>query len=283
MVDESSCCGDPLGKQMTVPAVPTTPKYQLFVTGGPIDRFLDFPPSTQSRQDGEDEDTTWPAIVRAGISRVSWWLAGGVSLSAAAQRSSYAGPEVGLVATGASTGDAFLVRVSGQPKYSGRLMASDGLVLEATKVTIPMPRATPTSDVSQLQAFCAEFQKDQPPPGTVYRVADAPQQERLKPMRQFFRAADDLATAGKLHPDSNPLGYLNFVKQYSLWTRLEGWNQQAFAENFLKRTKSNALSMGQAWTHDAEAAVQKAAAGRWADIQAVMEAAKARGISTGAP
>jgi len=263
LADQRSCCGDPLGHLLSIPRATTTPKFQLFVTSARINRAVNF------SQTGRD-DAPLPPLVFAGLSRVSWWLSAAATSQAIRppQR-----PTVELVATGASTGDALVIRVAGQPGYRGLLMASDGLVLEATTRTAPAPRAASTMDVSSLQAFCAEFEKPPPAPGTVYRVASAQHQERLKPMRQLLRAADQLAAAGKLHPDSNPQGYLNFVKQYSVWVRLEGWNQAEFLDSLIAKTKETVAATGRPWSSDAEAQLRKAAPGRWADIQAVIEAA----------
>ena len=266
LADQRSCCGDPLGHLLGIPAANTTSKFQLFVTGGRINRAVNF------AQSGRD-DALLPPVVFAGLSRVSWWATAAATLQALRRPQR---PAVELVATGASTGDAFLLRVAGESGYRGQLMAADGLVLEATTRTAPSPRAASTTDVSSVPAFCAEFEKSPPPPGTVYRVASPQTQERLKPMRQLFRAADQLAAAGKLHPDSNPQGYLNFVKQYSMWTRLEGWNQREFLDSFIEKTKESMAAAGRPWSSDAEAQLRKAAPGRWADIQAVIETASRR-------
>lgn len=266
LVDQRTCCGDPLGHLLSVPAATVTPKVQLFVTGARINRDVNFSPT------GRD-DALLPPLVFAGLARVSWWMS---AAEISQDRRLPQRPTVELVATGASTGDAFVIRVAGQSGYRGQLMASDGLVLEATTRTAPAPRAASTTDVSALQAFCAEFEKPPPASGTVYRVAAPAHQERLKPMRQLFRAADRLAAAGKLHPDSNPQGYLNFVKQYSMWTRLEGWTQAEFVDSFIRKTRETVAAAGRPWSNDAEAQLRKAAPGRWADIQTVIQTAFSR-------
>ena len=117
--------------------------------------------------------------------------------------------------------------------------------------------------------------KEPPPPGVVYKVAAARHQQRLKPMRKIMRAANQLATAGKLHPDSSLAGYATSIKQYAVWTRLEGWNRDAFFKHFLERTRKNALAMKAPWTEAVETQVKKLLPNRWDDIQAVLKASDA--------
>lgn len=261
VADDNACCGDPLGTLMTIPDVPTTTRYQLFVTGAPIDRAL------EGSRSGPDHAPAFAAVSMLGLSS---WLRGAAALLGA-QPPVTEGPSVSLIATGASTGDAFEVRIDAGAAYSGRIVAPQGLVLEATTVMVPATGGVAARDTSQLNGFCAEFQKDPPPPGTVYRVANAAQQARLKPLRKLLDAADQLSAAGRLHPDTNPATYVNFVKQYAMWTRLEGWNADAFARNFVARTKKNVEAAKQPWTAQVEAEVKKRVPSRWADIQSVLQ------------
>lgn len=76
-------------------------------------------------------------------------------------------------------------------------------------------------------------------------------------------------------PDSSPEGYVNFVKQYAVWTRLERWNRDQFAENVIARSKKNAAAVRQPWSNAVEQQVRALLPGRWADIQSVLQAADA--------
>jgi cell wall-associated NlpC family hydrolase len=268
LADAASCCGDPLGEVMMAPTLTYAPQYQLFVTGEPLDIVI-------GGDAGGRDDDRWDG--RPSPSRIdsllTWLLRGIVATLEARQAPARVG--VAVVATGASSGDAFMVQIAGPLSGGGRVLASDGLVLAATTQTVAMPKASPTAMASGLQGFCAEFVKEPPPPGTVYKVADAKQQQRLKPMRRIMRAANQLATASKLHPDSSIAGYATSIKQYAVWTRLEGWNRDAFFKNFVERTRKNALAMKQPWTDAVESQVKKLLPNRWDDIQAVLKASDA--------
>lgn len=263
VADESTCCGDPLGAELTVPDLNVTPNYQLFITGAPVD----VPVGGDGSGQQDDDPVAARAPLDSALGLLAWLVRGAVAALEARQGPSRLG--VAVVATGASTGDAFVLQVQGS---SGRVFAADGLVLEPTTKMVAMPRAAAGRVVAPLDGFCAEFAKEPPPAGTVYRVAPAKQQQRFKPMRQIVRKVNELAEAGKLHPDSAPAGYFNFVKQYALWTRLEGWNRDEFFRHFVERTRKNAAAVKQPWTATVEQQVKALLPGRWADIQAVLQA-----------
>jgi hypothetical protein len=186
-------------------------------------------------------------------------------------------PAISLVATGASTGDTFRLRIVGGPGITGRLVAPDGLVLEPLSIKMPEPSTVATDMmVRNLPGFSVDVSKIAPPAGTMYRVADARQQDRLKPLRQIVRAADNLAAARGLHPDSDPAEYMDFVKQYAIWTALERWDLRTFGEQFTARTKKHLETLKRPWTRDVEGQIRGLVPGRWADVQAVVNEAGAR-------
>jgi hypothetical protein len=239
----STCCGgDPLGALYSAPAARPTSQFQFFVTGAAID--LEIPDSNAT--DGTESQPP-PA------------------------------PAISLVATGASTGDTFRLQIAGGPGIRGRLVAPDGLVLEPLSIKMPDPSAAaPDTTVRNLPGFSVDVSKPPPPAGTMYRVADARQQDRLKALRQVVRAADNLAAARGLHPDSDPAEYLDFVKQYAIWTALERWDLRTFGEQFTGRMKKNLESLKRPWTRDVEGQIRGLVPGRWADVQAVVNEAGAR-------
>jgi hypothetical protein len=126
-----------------------------------------------------------------------------------------------------------------------------------------------------IEGYCLEFLKPPPAQGTLYRVANADVQKRFAPMRRVLEVARRLGDAGMLHPDSDPKGYLQFVKQYALWARLENWDVRKFGQNFVERTKQNLKALGRAWTSEIEKQVIAAIPGRWADVQRVLQDAAA--------
>src|SRR3984893_8464353 len=127
--------------------------------------------------------------------------------------------------------------------------------------------------IGRLQGFSVDVPKTPPPAGTMYRLADARQQERLKPLRQIVRAADNLGAARGLHPDGDPAEYMDFVKQYAIWTALERWDLRTFGEQFTARTKKQLETLKRPWTRDIESQVRAMVPGRWADVHAVMNEA----------
>ena len=182
-------------------------------------------------------------------------------------------PSIRVVATGASTGNAFRLEIIGASGAAGRLVAPDGLALQPTGTTVQVPPvSTGSMVVRDVTGFCAEFGKQPPAAGTVYRVADARIQQRLKPMRQIVRAADRLADAGRLHPDSPAADYLNATKQWAIWVRIGRWKEREFTDRFVERTKENIENVGQRWTGDLEREVRALLPNRWADVQAVLQA-----------
>ena len=86
----------------------------------------------------------------------------------------------------------------------------------------------------------------------------------------MIRAGRELAEAGKFHPDSDPKAYADSIRQYALWTKLEGWDQQKFADNFLARTKKNAEALHVKWTPQMESSLRSVVPGRWNDISQVL-------------
>ena len=77
-------------------------------------------------------------------------------------------------------------------------------------------------------------------------------------------------------PLSDPAEYMDFVKQYAIWTTLEHWDLRTFAEQFTARTKKVFESLKRPWTRDVESQVRAMVPGRWADVQAVVHEAGAR-------
>ena len=138
----------------------------------------------------------------------------------------------------------------------------------------------------KLRAYCVDYAKAPPEPDGVFRVAAPEIQDKYKPIRTVMQAGRELATAGKFHPDSDPAAYADSIRQYSLWTKLEHWDEQKFGEVFLEKTKENTVAAKVKWTKQMDQAVRALIPGRWRDISMVIEEAQklsSAAASAGAP
>ena len=208
------------------------------------------------------------------------WSAPGMPIELASlQPGNTAQPSVSIVATGASTGEVFNMEVVSPDGRRVSVNAPEGLVLEAvdpgTRRPTPPPSRTARTARQLIEGYCLEFLKPPPAPGTFYRVAPPAAQARFSKMRGVLQSATTLAKAGLLHPDSNARGYLQFIKQYAMWTRLENWDLKKFGEHFVERTRQNLKNVGQNWTSEIERQVMGSIPGRWADVQRVLQEATA--------
>jgi hypothetical protein len=180
---------------------------------------------------------------------------------------------VTLKSTGASTGQAFTLEVvnpTGQPL---KVAVREGLVVEAVQAQPGQPPAPGTSLVREgLNAYCLDFTKPPPPAGVTYRMADTATQQKFRPMRNVLRAARRLQQAGKLTPDalSDATAYLDATKQWSLWSKLQGWGEKQFADAFLDRTKKNLEQLKVSVTKDIENQIKGLIPGRWKSVQLVL-------------
>jgi len=245
-VSLDTCCADPMGTVYSMPGKPTG-RYQLFITGAPIG--IEFPQAAASAAPpapGPQKNVQSGAPAKASIV---------------------------FVATGSANGDSFRVQVVPGIDAPGRFIAPEGLVLEplSDRPLSLAPGVNPV--VASLSGFSADMAKDAPPAGTLYRIADAKQQERLKSIRYLVRAADGLASARRLRPDAEPAEYLNFIKQWAIWTRLEQWDLREFTDEFINRTKKSLESRKQPWTRDYEQTIRALIPGRWGDVQIVLTTA----------
>jgi hypothetical protein len=204
-------------------------------------------------------------------------------------------PAVSLVATGASSGDAFNIEVidpSGRPL---RVVAPDGLVLQPIRQSGNRPApssaagaaagaAAAADPASKIVGYCLEYLKPPPPKDALYQVASSALQQKYAPMRRILEAGRALTDAGLLKPDSDPAAYATFIQQWALWTKLENWNFDEFSREFVDRTRKNVANLGRQWTPAMDAALKTAAPNRFNDIMAVLlEAETLRRNETPAP
>jgi hypothetical protein len=118
-------------------------------------------------------------------------------------------------------------------------------------------------------------------PGMLYRVADAKTQGQFAPFRAVLKAAAQMMAGGLLHPDSDPVGYADSIRQYALWAKRNNWDMKKFGEAWLDVTKKNVLEQKQVWTKPMEDTLRGLIPNRWQDIAAVLARAENLARSAG--
>ena len=197
-----------------------------------------------------------------------------VRLAAAVQQEGANAPALSIVATGASSGEAFFLEVLTPDGRQMQVMAPAGLVLQAVRAgsTRRVSEAVPAVDTVAMIGFCLEYPKPPPPAGMLYQVAPAAVQELYRPLRQVLEAGRRLAEQGLLNPDSDPEAYATFIQQWALWTQLEGWDLESFTREMVTHARKNIEDGGVEWVAEIEAALTGAAPNRFQDIQTVLQA-----------
>lgn len=204
---------------------------------------------------------------------------------------SRAGLDVSLEASGVSSGGAFTVRATNAGATPFELHG-EGVVVEPVRAapvresgsqSLSKGRAGPEAALSvqaatqRVEAFCLERVRPVPVPGTEYRVAPPAAQAQHRRLVDVLHAAQRVMDAGGLRPDSEIQGYFNSIRQWSIWTRQENFDQQRFTDEFINQTKKSVEERGVKWTNQMRDTVRKVAPGRWRDILAVLgEAANFR-------
>jgi len=221
-------------------------------------------------------DERVPAVPVPGMALFRMWA----GEPQAAQVAAKAGQILySLVANGNSSGQALELQVFDP---SGRLKDPDvpeGTILEPVKQgsAKSLAEMMPGANILRkpLEAFCVDYLKLPPEANMLYRLAPQAVQDKLSPVRAVMQAGRELAAAGKFHPDSDAAAYNDSIRQYALWSKIEGWGEDKFGEVFVEKTKQNALSNKIKWTKQIEQAVRGLVPGRWRDISMVLdEAAK---------
>ena len=183
-----------------------------------------------------------------------------------------------LVANGNSSGQALELQVfdpSGQLKDPD---VPEGTILEPVKQgsAKSLAEMMPGANIlkKSLVAYCVDYLKLPPEANMLYRLAPPAVQDKLSPARAVMQAGRELAAAGKFHPDSDAAAYNDSIRQYALWTKIEGWGEDKFGEVFVEKTKQNALSNKIKWTKQIEQAVRGLVPGRWRDISMILDEAQ---------
>ena len=186
------------------------------------------------------------------------------------------GMAASIVATGASSGEAFILETLSPTGAAMQVVAPDGLVLQAVSQGAGQ-RVSQTGGgtvaTTAMTGFCLEYDKPQPTEGTLYQLAPESLQQQFQPMRKLLEAGRSLAENGLLNPDSEAGAYGTFIQQWSLWTKLKDWDLGEFTREFIDRTKKNVENLSGEWTNAMRDALRDAAPNRFNDITAVLLAA----------
>src|SRR5689334_13325245 len=111
-------------------------------------------------------------------------------------------------------------------------------------------RATSNPVTAKINGYCLEMLKAPPAAGTIFKIAAPELQQRFEPMRKIMDASRRVQQ--QLHPDSNPDGYFNAIRQWAMWTVQEKLNEKTFGNSFLEHTKKLVLNAKQPWSKQAE-------------------------------
>jgi hypothetical protein len=186
---------------------------------------------------------------------------------------------VTFVATGKSTGpEAFDYHVDDPTKKVKSLRVPDGSVFVAIKPGIVQPMKVKAGDnevQGPLPGYCAEFEKEPPPAGTEYRLADAATQQKYSFVRYISQAAGQMKEKNLFHPDNpNADGYFQSEVQSAIWIWINKWTQEQFAQHTVEKTKQNVETLKRTWTQEMETLVRNAVPGRWRDDAELLKEAQ---------
>jgi hypothetical protein len=212
------------------------------------------------------------------IARLPRWT--DIRLDVARQAPSDAAVGVYLTSLGTSTGEAFDLQVVNTTGKSFRLTGGAIVVEPVTaevrrQIQSRLQRqlaAAGGATTARLSGYCLEFLKQAPSAGDVFRVVGPAVQAQFAPMRRVLEASRRLWDAGALTPDSDPRGYFDFVRQWSIWTLEQTFDETSFTKAFVDHTRKIVESQGRDWNRSIEDILRAAAPNRWRDIQRVLSA-----------
>jgi hypothetical protein len=188
-----------------------------------------------------------------------------------------------ITSLGESQGDAFRIQVLNEWSRPVRLSA-DGVVVEPIKreaggeAQRALERITPrlkNAQTATAEGYCLMYASNPPPAGMLFRVAPPAVQAQFAAAREVLRAAAMLEDSRAFTPDSDPKAYVESIKQYAVWTRLERWDVRKFADTWIDTTKKRVAAMRGQWTGQMESALRSRVPGRWRDIQTILAVSEA--------
>ena len=185
-----------------------------------------------------------------------------------------------MSSTGNSSGNAFNANL-GNTSLRPVTLNAVGVVVEPLAASAQqqmqrqLTQILPTNPLGlPLTGFCLEFLQSPPTAGQLFQVASKELQERFAPMRNILAASQRLNDLGSLLPDSDPAPYFDSIRQWSLWSFSEGFDQQGFADAFVEHTRNAFVDDGAEWTQEIEGLVRELAPARWENITKVLDEAR---------
>lgn len=208
----------------------------------------------------------------------------GIELPPALQEGSAV--KIFLTNLGNSTGEAFEAQIFNTGKAPVRL-SMDSLVVEPlTDEATHQLQSLLQAQLGQLaggnpltarlNAYCLEFLRQPPSPGTMFQIAGGELQQQFAPMGGILAASRRLQQAGMLNPDSNPAGYFHSIRQWAMWTVEQQLDLPRFADALVAHTRRILESQGGSLPDGSETVLREAAPNRWNDIQQVLALASGR-------
>ena len=193
----------------------------------------------------------------------------------AAQPSKNPAAYVVLTSLGESQGTAFQMQIVNTGRRALRV-AGQGLIVEPLKNQAAQYAQRQLANLRRgitnvkVNGYCIDMPLTPPSKGMIFRIANAATQKQFGSLRDVLGAAKLAHVTGKLNPDSNPASYADFVKQWSVWSRRDNWNESTFTSKFIEHTRKRAAEAGRPVTADQERVLRGAAPGRWRDIAGVL-------------
>ncbi len=127
-----------------------------------------------------------------------------------------------------------------------------------------------TEATMMLRSFCVEFHKLAPHPKSIYKFADAGDQNRYAPNRALVGRAFHMVLTHQIALPADQ--QMDSLVQWLLWKNIEGLNEKKFHEEFFGLVKRNYEAQKRKWDKAAERDILKMEQGLWNNIQKVLAA-----------
>lgn len=186
-----------------------------------------------------------------------------------------------FTANGNSQGQAFDLKLINRGTRAVRF-AGEGLVVEPLRKEAMQAAQREFTKLARgftsarINGYCLDQPLLPPAAGTMFRLAPPNVQKQFASVKNLLQGARKLNSEGLLHPDSNPAAYLDFIKQWSVWTEREKFSENAFVDKWIEHTRKQAKEAGRNLTGADEKTLRSAAPNRWRDISAVIAEAATR-------
>jgi hypothetical protein len=154
--------------------------------------------------------------------------------------------------------------------------AGDRVVKAMQDVIKQRGSKAPAPSVAPLNGYCLEYHKPPPAAGSLFRVAAREVQERYAELERVLQAEERLEQLRQLVPDGDPTQYFHSLRQWALWSKAEGFTEQAFAKEFVEHARLNSLAAKAPWTSQIASQIAGLVPHRWQEIAMVLQEAAKR-------